>query len=53
MCKHHWPAVKVVQTTRVQSQRSSVFFQAFVHFLVYLKLGIFTSRIIYIANKYK
>ena len=49
-----WPAVKasvVVHTTSVPSQGSSGFFQAFIHFLVCLKLGKGTIRIIYIPNK--
>ena len=41
----------IVHTTRVPSKGSSGFFQAFVHLLVYLKLGIGTIRIIYTANK--
>ena len=55
MCNHHLASLLkrllVVHTTRVTSQGSSVFFQAFVHFLVCLKLGIDTNRIIYIPNK--
>ena len=40
MCKHHLATVKAYACTRVRSKGSSGFFQAFVHFLVYLKLGI-------------